>query len=101
MCSGDGEALKKCADAEDPMEFVGVELPAADDRSQKEMAACFVEEFFRMGFDRGRLEAMFRDPFYGALHRIYRDFGEGYVGNLLDEYEEVFGRRAAVNHTGG
>ena len=37
-------------DPEDPMQLVGVEIECPDGSATRDMAACFVEEFLRMGF---------------------------------------------------
>ena len=44
---------------DDPMELVGVVLPA-NPEAERDMAYVFAEEFARMGYDRERLLALFK-----------------------------------------
>ena len=34
-----------------------------------------IEEFARMGWDAGRIESLFQDPFYQAMHDLKLKFG--------------------------
>ncbi len=72
---------KEFAD-EDPMELVGVVVPAEAGQIEA-MAECFVEEYVRMGWDERRLMPLFRSPQFLATHRIYREKGEAYVRELI------------------
>ncbi len=80
---------------DDPLELVGVEVPA-DDGALDEMARTFVEEYLREGWDERRLLALFRNPFYRAPHLIYRARGEAYVRALVTEVLSRWGRPAAA-----
>jgi hypothetical protein len=40
------------------------------------MLQCLVQEFAWMGWDTERILALFRDPFYPALHQLGRRYGE-------------------------
>ena len=64
------------------MELVGVSLEADAD-ALYEMARCLVEEYVRDGWDEKRLLALFRNPFYRALHMIYEQRGEDYVRAII------------------
>lgn len=73
-------------DLEDPFALVGVEMPGATGEDQiKLMARCFAEEFLRIGWDRGRVAALFADPFYRGPHLLYRLRGSVGVEALLTE----------------
>ncbi len=72
--------VKKEFEANDPMELVGVALPEGD---LEQMAECLVEEYIRAGWDDESLLRLFRDPFYLATYRIYKEKGEEYVRRLI------------------
>jgi len=76
--------VAKQFEPDDPLELVGVSL-AADEGALDEMARCLVEDYVRDGWDADRLLALFRDPFYGTLHVIYRQRGEDYVRGLITQ----------------
>ncbi len=78
------------ADAEDPMELVGVRLPVADDQAMRDMAECFVEEFVRLGHTTDELMRMFRNPFYAGVHQAYLALGEAQIGELIAKYIRLF-----------
>lgn len=69
---------------DDPMELVGVEVPAEED-TVDEMARCFVEEFVRLGYPDKVILHLFKSPFFAGSHLIYRRKGEGYVRALIEE----------------
>ncbi|MBI4230169.1 MAG: hypothetical protein HY608_04965 [Planctomycetes bacterium] len=71
------------ADPADPMELVGVELPAASDAELTEMTDCFIEEFARMGWSRAKVLKLFRTPFYAAAHRVWLAKGERFVTDRI------------------
>ena len=62
------------ADGEDPMELVGVAVPA-DAESQREMAYVFAEEFARLGEGGARILRLFQNPFYAGANAAYRALG--------------------------
>jgi hypothetical protein len=72
------------------MALVGVGFDA-DQQAVDEMARCLVEEYLRQGWDETRLLALFRNPFYQALHAIYRDRGEEAVRALIAETAATWG----------
>lgn len=80
----------KAFDPDDPMALVGVIVDAGADAAH-EMARCLVEEYLREGWDEGRLLALFRNPFYAALHAIYRERGEGAVRALIADVAATHG----------
>ncbi len=69
---------------EDPMELTGMVLPGEPGQLEA-MAECIVEEYVRMGWDEPRLMTLFTHPLFMATHRIYRNKGEKYVRNLIQE----------------
>ncbi|MDR7544337.1 MAG: hypothetical protein QN120_08850 [Armatimonadota bacterium] len=80
----------KSFEPDDPMALVGV-VGDADAAAADEMARCLVEEYLRAGWDEVRLLALFRNPFYRALHGIYRARGEEAVAALIAEVAASWG----------
>ncbi len=80
---------------DDPMELVGVVVPADAD-ALDEMARTFVEEYLREGWDERRLLVLFRNPFYRAPHMIYQTRGEEYVRGVIAEALARWGVRPAA-----
>ncbi len=72
-------------DPEDPMELVGMELPADDENSLRDMALCFAEEFIRDGWRKEKVFAMFTNPFYRMPHAIWKSKGDLFVKEIVDE----------------
>jgi hypothetical protein len=88
-------------DPEDPSVLIGVGLPG-DEATTREMAAAFADEFARMGFDRERILALFRSPFYAGAHDAWRLLGEGAIEILVGESVGFWGRsRLAVRDAPG
>ncbi len=77
-------------DDTDPMELVGVRLPAASDESTRTMAECFVEEFARLGYDQHAILELFRNPEYAAAHDALRVLGETHIAELAEAYSRAF-----------
>lgn len=75
-------------DPDDPMEFTGVALPG---NTMEAMAECFVEEFIMMGYTDEQLLKMFQEPFYAAVHQVYREKGEAYVTALIRQARSKLG----------
>ncbi|MBI4042918.1 MAG: hypothetical protein HY391_05525 [Deltaproteobacteria bacterium] len=72
-------------DPEDPLEWVGVEVPVESDENLHEMALTFAEEFLRGGFSEDELLAMFKNPFYVGPHLVWRKKNEAYVRAVIEE----------------
>ncbi len=77
-------------DPEDPMELVGVRLPVKDETALKEMAECFAEEFIRLGHSVEQVLALFKNPFYGGPHEVYRNLGEEWTCKMIKNYDRIF-----------
>ena len=78
-------------ESDDPMELVGVVLPA-DEEAMREMAYVFAEEFARLGHDRRQILGLFKNPFYAGAHGAYRALGEEAIFSIIDECVSVWGR---------
>ena len=77
--------MAKAPEADDPLELTGVMLPAEDDASLREMAVCFVEEFLRDGWSNEQLRAMFRNPAYRGPYLVWRQKGDAYIEEVIQE----------------
>ena len=75
------------SDAEDPLELRGVGLLTDEDTSEV-MTECFVEEFMRLGYSPNGILALFRNPHYTGMNRVFQNRGEGFV---REKIAEVFG----------
>jgi hypothetical protein len=85
---------------DDPNILVGVSLPA-DGGAVHEMAAAIAEEFAAMGFDEGRILALFRLPFYAGAHQALLALGEDEITGIVRESVRVWGRFNVVVKDGG
>jgi hypothetical protein len=81
-------------DCEDPLDLVGMVLPGEPGQLER-MAECLVEEYVRLGWDETRLMTLFANPMFMATHRIYRQKGEAYVGDLIQRMTSKWGIKAA------
>jgi hypothetical protein len=70
------------------MALHGVGLPEGD---AELMAACLVEEYVRLGMSDAQLLALFRTPFFGGAHAVYRARGETYVRDLIGRMRARWG----------
>ena len=84
--------MTKPVEYDDPMELIGVELPAGE-AAMREMAYVFAEEFARLGFSQTRLLRLFRNPFYAGPHQALRVLGEQAVEEIVAECVGVWRRR--------
>lgn len=72
-------------DPEDPMEMVGIELPAQSEAEVRDMALCFAEEFARDGWQAEAVFNLFRNPFYVAPYRVWKQKGDAFVRSVVEE----------------
>lgn len=84
---------------DDPMELVGMIMPAADDAMMEEMGRTFIDEFMRMGWPPHVIIGLFRDPFYRAPHSIFRTRGEDYVVALVESVRVARAPVIAADHS--
>ena len=85
-------------DPTDPMDLHGVIIETDTDRNS-EMAACFIEEYMRMGYDRDRVLSLFRMPQYVGAHMAYQALGDRVLTEMIDEYAALWGGRRASGMT--
>ena len=79
-------------DPTDPMQLMGVALPDGGEETLFEMAACFVEEFMRLGHTPEMLLSMFQNPRFRAPHRAWNVFGPARIAELIDTYAPIYAR---------
>ena len=77
-------------DPQDPMMFVGVELPG-DVEQVRDMAWATAEEFARMGHSEARILEVFRSPFYAATHRALGVLGQEEIQSIVREASAAWG----------
>ncbi len=78
--------VEKEYEEDDPLALVGVSIPDTESAdSLVEMARVFIDEFARMGWTRGRVLEVFRNPFYRGPHIVWRTYGDEFVQQLIDE----------------
>ena len=85
---------KNEVDPEDPMELHGVAFLTEED-TQAEMAACFVEEFLRLGWRAEAILALFRNPHYVGPHMVLENKGEPFVREVIADTFAEWGRPLA------
>jgi hypothetical protein len=88
---------RKEFEADDPMELIGVVLPA-DAEAIQDMAYAFAEEFARMGFDANRIMRLFQQPFYAGAHQAYGALGEAAIRTIIEECTQIWGRVRVIDH---
>ena len=94
--------LRKEPELDDPLELRGVVLPAADDTSLREMTLCFIEEFLRDGWSEAQLRELFRNPFYTGPHMVWKQKGDAFISEVIQEVRQAWGRPAeGANHAEG
>ncbi len=80
-------------DFNDPMTLQGIVVETDDPEAQREMAACFIEEYLRLGFDRDLLLKLFETPGYVGPYIAQQALGEKAIVELIDEYASRWGPR--------
>ena len=80
-------------DPTDPMTLHGVSCETDSDQAHREMSACFVEEYLRLGFSREQILEMFQTKGYAGPHLAYQILGKEVIASLIDEYTLRWGPR--------
>ncbi len=81
-------------DPTDPMTLHGVGVETDDPDAMRNMAACFVEEYLRMGFDAERVLHLFRIKGYAGPRMAYEALGESAIQAIIDEQVRLRGPHA-------
>jgi hypothetical protein len=72
-------------DEEDPLELSVVGIPDPSGEATRAMAACFAEEFLRLGFEPGRVLSLFESPRYALAHRAWLELGAHAIHAIVEE----------------
>ena len=80
-------------DATDPMTLHGVECDTDSDQAHREMAACFIEEYLRLGFSAEQILKMFQTKGYAGPYLAYEILGREAITSVIDEYVQRWGPR--------
>ncbi|MFQ5591547.1 MAG: hypothetical protein ACE5HE_10325 [Phycisphaerae bacterium] len=72
-------------DRTDPMALHGVVMETDSDRAMVEMAACFIEEYARLGFDAGMILRLFHTPGYAGPAIALQELGEARIRGLISD----------------
>jgi len=60
-------------------------------------AAAFADEFAQLGYSRTEIVALFRAPFYAAVHRTWQVLGEDEILSIVERAVTTWrGQRAVV-----
>lgn len=81
-------------DITDPMTLHGVMFETGDAGAMREMAACFVEEYARMGFGPDRILKLFKTRGYAGPYLAYHVLGDSVIRALIDECVQAWGPRS-------
>lgn len=71
-------------DPTDPMTLHGFAFETEDGTAMRDMAACFVEEYARLGFAPGRIMRMFRTRTYAGPFLAYQTLGDAEIRALVE-----------------
>ena len=71
-------------DETDPLERVGVQVPAGEDL-HREVVTVFSDEFARQGYNDEQIMFLFQNPFYSGAHVAYRALGDAVVRQIVKE----------------
>jgi hypothetical protein len=84
--------MEHCKEPEenDPLELNAVGVDDPDGTSLREMAACFAEEFLRLGFPPGRVLALFESPRYPLAHGAWNTLGAPAIRALVEEQARIW-----------
>lgn len=80
-----GAGAAKEFEPDDPMELVGVPIPETE--TQRVVDDIIVEYLF-MGWTPRQVLFMFRSPYYGATHAIFRQKGDAYIRERIRSISE-------------
>jgi hypothetical protein len=84
----------KRPEQDDPFQLEAVGVPDPTGECLREMAACFAEEFLRLGFPPGRVLALFESPTYALANHAYRVLGPREVRAIVERLAPVWSREA-------
>jgi hypothetical protein len=82
-------------DPTDPMTLTGVELLVEGPAAVREMAACFVEEYLRLGHSPEALDELFASGEFAGPALALRRLGREAIRELIEEHVALRGPRGS------
>lgn len=82
-------------DPTDPMTLHAIEVETENPESIREMAACFIEEFVRLGVSADRVFEMFTNGSFAGPALAHRLLGEEVISDLIAEQFALRGPRGS------
>ena len=89
-------------DETDPMTLTGVELDVDDPETVRDMAACFIEEYIRLGHSAETMLDLFRSGEFAGPALAWRQLGAETIRDMIEDEVTLWGpraRRLAVDQT--
>ena len=80
----------KEVEEDDPFELNAIGIPDPSGTCTREMAACFAEEFLRLGFPPGRVLALFESPRYALAHQALQALGAHEIRGIVERLARVW-----------
>lgn len=80
-------------DATDPMTLTGVEVTVEDDGAVRDMAACFIEEYVRLGHGADAIMTLFACGEFAGPTMAFQQLGRDSIQALIDEQVALRGPR--------
>jgi len=75
------------------MTLHGTSVETDNPEVDREMAACFIEEYLRMGYGQAQLLSMFKIPDYVGPYRAFQALGEAAIADTIAEFASLWGGR--------
>jgi hypothetical protein len=80
-------------DATDPMTLTGVELVVDEPGAVREMAACFIEEYVRLGLSAEAIAELFECGDFAGPDMAFRQLGPDVIRAMIEEHLDLRGPR--------
>lgn len=80
-------------DPQDPMTLHGTAVETDNPEANREMAACFIEEYLRSGFGKAQLLSMFKIPDYIGPYMAFQALGEAAIVEIIEDCASLWGGR--------
>ena len=77
--------MAKQYEPEDPNELVAVSVPGGN---SDQVLDGLVQEYLLMGWTEWEIKILFRSPYYGATHQLFREKGEAQVNERIHDLAE-------------
>lgn len=80
-------------DPADPLTLHGIELPTDDAEAVRDMAACYIEEYFRLGLSAQAVASMFERGEFAGPSMALQQLGPEMISEMIAEQAVVRGPR--------